>query len=411
MTNSLQSLNIPTEFSEATFRANPYPTYALMRKSAPVHRMKAIFGQPAYLLTRYDDVVSALKDPRFSNDAKNNSLNQSTGNQVWMPKVFTVLQNSMLTNDDPIHQRQRNLVHLAFTPRRIERITERIEQVTQTLLDKAEKQNKIDLIKDFALPLPLTIISDMMGVPEKERFGFYRAVNPFLESMTGNPLRMLTQIPNANYLLRFFERMIALRKVDPQDDLITALVQAEINGDRLSQDDLLSMIFLLLLAGHETTVNLIGNGTLALLEFPDQLKWLYENPDKIDRAIEELLRYGNPVEHGTNRFTTEEVTLHGVTLPKNSPVLLMVASANRDQNAFEKADQLILDRHPNRHIAFGLGIHYCLGAPLARLEGKIAINALVQRFPNLKLMVKPSQVTWRTAVAVRGVKSLPVLFK
>ena len=171
------------------------------------------------------------------------------------------------------------------------------------------------------------------------------------------------------------------------------------------------MIFLLLLAGHETTVNLIGNGTLALLEFPAQRKLLHDRPEIIDKAIEELLRYGNPVEHGTNRFLTEEVTLHGVTMPKQSAILLMLASANRDENAFENADQLILERSPNRHISFGLGVHYCLGAPLARLEGKIAISALIQRFPNMALTIRPDQVPWRTAVAVRGVKSLPIRLK
>jgi len=403
--------HLPTEFNDATFRANPYPVYAQLRKSAPVHRMNAIFGRPAYVITRYEDVVSALKDPRFSNDYRLNPAGGDLSSSWWMPRVFTILQEGMLTNDDPIHQRQRNLVHLAFTPKRIEKITTRIEEVTQSLLDKAEKKNTIDLIQDFALPLPLTIISDLMGVPEKDRHGFYQAVNPFLESITGNPLRMLAQIPNANRLMRFFERMIALRRADPQDDLITALVQAEQAGDRLSQDELLSMIFLLLLAGHETTVNLIGNGTLALLEFPEQRHLLHQQPELIDRAVEELLRYANPVEHGTNRFLTEEVALHGVTMPKQSAVLLMLASANRDDAAFEQADQLILQRSPNRHISFGLGIHYCLGAPLARLEGKLALSALVQRFPNIALTIRPDQVPWRTAVAVRGVKSLPVRLK
>jgi len=402
------AVKIPGEFSESSFRANPYPVYDLLRREAPVTAMKTSFGPRAWLITRYEDVVSALKDPRFSSDPKKQTASENPMNARWMPRVFSVLQDSMITNDDPVHQRLRNLVHLAFTPRRIEHITARVEQVTHELLDQAERKQQIDLIRDFALPLPLTVISDLMGVPEKERMGFYRAVSPFLDSLAGSPLRMLAQIPNANRLMRFFERMIALRRADPQDDLITASAQAEQAGDRLSEDELLSMIFLLLLAGHETTVNLIGNGTLALLEYPDQLQWLHDNPEMIDRAIEELLRYGNPVEHGTNRFVTEDVTLHGVTIPKSSPVLLMLASANRDDTVFVDADRLDLTRHPNRHVSFGLGIHYCVGAPLARMEGKIAINALVQRFPNLKLMVKPEQVAWRTAVAVRGVKTLPV---
>jgi cytochrome P450 PksS len=211
--------------------------------------------------------------------------------------------------------------------------------------------------------------------------------------------------------MRFFQKMIELRRADPQDDLITALVQAEQAGDRLTEDELLSMIFLLLLAGHETTVNLIGNGTLALIENPDQLRLLHENPALIDTAIEELLRYGNPVEHGNSRYLLEEISLHGVTLPNHSTIMLMLASANRDETAFEQADRLILQRQPNRHVAFGLGAHYCLGAPLARLEGKSAIRALVRRFPDLQLTIRPQEVAWRTAVAVRGVKALPVRLK
>jgi cytochrome P450 len=402
------TVTIPTRFSDPAFRADPYPVYALMRHTAPVVKIKSPMGGEPYLITRYTDVVEALKDPRYSNDPRHQQTDQSKMKAWWMPRVFSILQDSMITSDDPAHQRLRGLVHLAFTPKRIERITGRIEQITHDLLDQAGRKHEIDLIKDFALPLPLTVISDLMGVPENERQGFYRAVAPFLDSLAGNPFMMLAQFPNANRLMRFFERMIALRRADPQDDLITALVQAEQAGDRLSEDELLSMIFLLLLAGHETTVNLIGNGTLALLDFPDQLQLLHDNPAIIERAIEELLRYGNPVEHGTIRSLTEDVTLHGVTMPKSSAALLMLASANRDETVFENPDRLDLNRQPNRHVAFGLGAHYCVGAPLARLEGKIAINALVQRYPDLKLTIPRDQVPWRTAVAVRGVKSLPV---
>jgi cytochrome P450 len=402
------TVTIPTNFSDPAFRADPYPVYALLRRTAPVVKMKASLGGEPFLITRYNDVVDALKDPRYSNDSRHQRPDQNQMKQWWMPRVFSILQDSMITSDDPAHQRLRGLVHLAFTPKRIEHITGRIEQITNELLDQAGRKRDIDLIKDFALPLPLTVISDLMGVPESERLGFFRAVSPFLESLAGSPLKMLAQYPNANRLMRFFERMIALRRADPQDDLITALVQAEQAGDRLNEDELLSMIFLLLLAGHETTVNLIGNGTLALLDFPDQLQLLHDNPALIDRAIEELLRYGNPVENGTNRFLTEDVMLHGVTMPKSSSVLLILASANRDETVFENADRLDLNRQPNRHVAFGLGAHYCVGAPLARLEGKIAINALVQRYPNLKLTIPREQVPWRTAVAVRGVKALPV---
>jgi len=408
MTIPALTVKIPTEFSEPSFRADPYPVYALLRREAPVTCMKTAFGAESWLLTRYEDVISALKDPRYSNDPKKQNTSGNVINAWWMPRVFTILENSMITSDDPVHKRLRNLVHMAFTPKRIEQIAGRIEQITQELLDKAGQKNEIDLIRDFALPLPLTVIMDLMGVPEKERMGFYRAVSPFLDSLAGHQFKILLQYPNANYLMRFFQKMIALRRADPQDDLITALVQAEQAGDRLNEDELLSMIFLLLLAGHETTVNLIGSGTLALLEHPTQMQLLHDDPGMIERAIEELLRYTSPLEHSTSRYAMEDVTLHGVTIPKNSTVLLVIASANRDETVFENADQLNLNRNPNRHVSFGLGIHFCLGAPLARLEGKIGINALIQRFPDMKLTIQPEQVAWRSAVAVRGVKSLPV---
>ncbi len=259
MSTVASAVTIPTRFSDSAFRADPYPVYALLRHTAPVVKMKSSLGAESFFVTCYQDVVEALKDPRFSSDPKNQRADENPMKAWWMPRVFSILQDSMITSDDPVHQRLRGLVHLAFTPKRIEHITGRVEQITHDLLDAAGRKREIDLVKDFALPLPLTIISDLMGVPESERAGFYRAVAPFLESLAGNPLLMLAQYPNANRLMRFFERMIALRRADPQDDLITALVQAEQAGDRLSEDELLSMIFLLLLAGHETTVNLIGN--------------------------------------------------------------------------------------------------------------------------------------------------------
>jgi cytochrome P450 PksS len=315
---------------------------------------------------------------------------------------------SMITSDDPDHYRLRNLVHMAFTPRRVEQMAARVEQIAGELLEKASRKKVVDLVADYALPIPLTIISEMMGVPEKDRLAFHHRFASFLETPSSGLVRMITQIPNGYRMLHFFESLIQLRRTDPQDDLITALVHAEQSGDRLNQGELLAMIFLLLLAGHETTVNLIANGTLALLENPDQMQRLHQDPALIDSAVEELLRYTNPVEYGTPRFAQEEVELHGVHIARGSRVMAMLSSANRDETVFENPDRLDLARHPNRHIAFGLGMHYCLGAPLARMEGKIALNALVQRFPDLRLAVPHDKIRWRSTISVRGVKALPV---
>lgn len=398
----------PIDLSGADMRDNPYPTYAWLRHNLPVARVVAPFFGQAWMVTRYDDVAAVLKDPRFSNDSRRRGDREPELVMKLMPRVFRALRVSMITLDDPDHARLRNLVHQAFTPRRIAQLRERVQEVTDDLLDSLERKGRADLVADFALLLPLTIISDMMGVPEVDRLNFHRWTSRFLEGPSSGMLQMAMQVPNGRRLLDFFDRLIAERRANPGDDLISALVLAEQDGDRLSEEELVSMIFLLLLAGHETTVNLIASGTLALLESPDQMRLLREQPELIGSAIEELLRYTNPVEYGNARFALEDVEIAGVVIPRGGTVLAMNASANRDEAVFDDPDRLDITREPNRHLAFGLGVHYCLGAPLARLEGQIAINSLVQRLPQLALAVEPSQVRWRNAVAVRGLRDLPV---
>ncbi|MCC6187958.1 MAG: cytochrome P450 [Anaerolineales bacterium] len=407
MTVAAPVVDIPlVNLSAPEVRADPYLLYARLRESAPLAQAKVpMFGR-VWLISRYADVVAALKDPRFSSDQRNATAGEGTPR--WLPRIFRILATSMVVTDDPDHYRLRNLVHQAFTPKRVEGIAARVEAITAELLDRAAAKRQVDLLADFALPLPLTVISEMMGVPARDRLNFHRWTAKFLETPSAGLGAMLAQLPNGVRLLRFFENVIAERRANPQDDLVSALVAAEEAGDRLNEEELLSMIFLLLLAGHETTVNLIANGTLALLQHPDQLERLRADPGLMARAVEELLRFTNPVEHGTTRHLLEDVTLHGVTLPKGSRALALLSSANRDETVFDNAGRLDLGRHPNRHVAFGLGIHYCLGAPLARLEGQIAFQALIERFPNMQLTIPPERVRWRSALAVRGLKALPV---
>jgi cytochrome P450 PksS len=391
----------------AEFRADPYPTYARLRKESPVVVIKhPIFGK-AYYLTRYNDVVSSFTDPRLANDRRNVVGNKDPLDHWWVPRLFRAFQNNMLSADAPDHRRLRDLVHKAFTPRRVEEMKQAVEKIVGELLDAAQKKQTVDLIADFALPLPLTVISEMMGVPEEDRLTFHRQMGDFLDNLA-SPLQFLLQAPNAFYMTRFFRKLIRLRREQPRDDLLTALVQAEEQGERLSEDELISMIFLLLLAGHETTVNLIGNGTLALLQHPEQLQKLRENPELIGSAVEELLRYGNPVDQPSPRFAKEEIHLEGHVIPQGATVMALLASANRDESVFENADTLDITRKPNRHVAFGMGAHYCLGAPLARLEGTIALQHLVRRFPHMKLAVPEKQLRWRGSVGLRGLKALPL---
>lgn len=390
------------------FRADPYPTYVRLRKESPVVVIQhPIFGK-TYYLTRYDDVVSSFTDPRLANDRRNAVEGKDPLDRWWVPKLFRIFQKNMLSSDAPDHRRQRDLVHKAFTPRRVEEMKHTVEKIVGELLDAAQKKRSVDLIADFALPLPLTVISEMMGVPEEDRLTFHRQMGGLLDNLTG-PVGFLLQTPNAIAMMRFFRKLIHLRRAEPRDDLLTALVQAEEQGDRLSEDELISMIFLLLLAGHETTVNLIGNGTLALLQHPEQLQKLREHPELIGSAVEELLRYGNPVEQPSPRFAKEDIHLDGHVIPRGSTVMPLLASANRDESAFENADTLDITRKPNRHVAFGLGAHYCLGAPLARLEGTIALQHLVRRFPDMKLAVPEEKLRWRGSIGLRGLKALPLL--
>lgn len=397
------------DLSTPEFRADPYPTYARLRRDSPVATVERPIVGTIYLLSRYDDCAGAFTDPRLVNDPRRARSEPDPFDRWWTPSLLRALQRNMLASDDPDHRRLRDLVHRAFTPRRVDGLKASIERIVARLLDGAARgRQPVDLMAEFALPLPLTVISEMMGVPEADRLTFHHRMARFLDTNFESRLQLVRQIPNSIMTLRFFRRLIRLRRREPGDDLLTALVQAEEKGDRLSEDELIAMIFLLLLAGHETTVNLIGNGVLALLQHPDQLQRLRDDPELIGPAVEELLRFTNPVAQPAARFAREDIELHGAVIPRGAIVLPLIASANRDEAAFERPDQLDLGRHPNRHLAFGLGAHYCLGAPLARLEAKIALLALVRRFPAMRLAVPAERLRWRPSVNLRGLTALPL---
>ncbi|GAC1637734.1 MAG: cytochrome P450 [Herpetosiphon sp.] len=399
---------IHVDLMDPAMQANPYPTFAHLRKTAPVTRIKLPFVGQGWLVTRYDDVRTVLSDPRLVNDRRNVTDGRRRAIEVLIPHVFRLIQDSMVMSDAPNHRRLRTIVHQAFTPRMVETMEQRITTIVDDLLEHAASMPSVDLMAELALPLPMTVISEMMGVADRDRMQFHRWTSKFLEAPSGGLFAMVLQLPNGYRMRSFFTRLIAERRANPQADLVTALVQAESDGDRLSQDELLGMIFLLLLAGHETTVNLIGNGVLALLDHPDQLALLRGNPELIDSAIEELLRFTNPVQQPTFRYARESFELGGQLIQRGDSLLPMLASANRDETVWTHPDVLDITRTPNKHLAFGLGVHYCLGAPLARLEARVALNAIVQRYPNLRLATTPAQLQWRGGPALRGLRSLPV---
>jgi cytochrome P450 PksS len=403
-----KALNI----GSSEFKADPYPFWARLRAETPAYRIILPTGEPVWLVTRYDDVALVLSDERFAKKSSNALTPDQQAKQVWARKLMKTrwlkwLQLSMLHQDPPDHTRLRALVSKAFTPRRIEQMRERIQRLADELLDKVQDQGRMDVIDDYALPIPTTIIAEMLGVPVADRHKFHRWSRALFVSTTWG---LFKAIPSAFALLRYIRKIIKKRRANPQDDLVSALAQAEDAGDSLNEEELLAMVALLLIAGHETTVNLIGNGTLALLEHPDQLERLRNEPALIKSAVEELLRYGSPVEGATERYAREDVTIAGATIPRGEMLAAIIASANRDERQFPNPDALDITREPNKHLSFGLGTHFCLGAPLARLEGQIAINTLLRRAPELRLTGPVSALRWRPGFILRGLEALPVAF-
>jgi cytochrome P450 len=316
----------------------------------------------------------------------------------------------MLDTDPPDHTRLRALVSKAFTPRLVEGMRGRIQAIADALLDALEDKGDIDLIDEYAFPLPVTVIAELLGVPVEDRDKFRQWSDA---AVSGNATKEYIEkilIPHMQAFTNYLRAMFEEKRRNPEDDLISALVRAEEAGDRLSEDELLGMVFLLLIAGHETTVNLIGNGVLALLEHPDQLQKLRNDPSFIKLAVEELLRYDGPVETSTERFAREDVAISKTKIPKGEMVLVVLAAADRDPERFPYPDTLDITRTDNKHLAFGKGIHHCLGASLARMEGQIAVGTLLRRMPNLRLKAPPKSLVWRPGLVLRGLKALPVEF-
>lgn len=390
------------------FKANPFALLTDLRASQPVYRTTLPDKTPVWLLSRYEDVATLLRDDRFVKDKRKAMTAEQLRKMPWVPPMFRPLERNMLDVDPPDHTRLRTLVHKAFTPSLVARMRDRIQSLADELLAQVMDKGECDLIRDYALPLPMIIITEILGVPTRDRNKFHKWSNAVVSLSSPSPT--LRVIPNVWMFLRYLRRFFEIRRRDPQNDLATALITAEEAGDKLSRDELLAMVFLLLIAGHETTVNLIGNGMLALFENPEALDRLRRDPVLIKSAVEELLRYTSPVFMSTERYAREDVTTHGVTIPRGQMTLGVIGSANRDEKVFNKPDELDITREPNRHLSFGQGIHFCLGAPLARFEAEIAINTLLRRTSDLRLRVAPESLRWRPSIMLRGLESLPISF-
>jgi cytochrome P450 len=386
------------------FVADPYPMYHRLRAEDPVHRSPLGF----WVLTRYADVMAMLRDPRLIKEP----IAAFVAARFGMAAPPPGLGLSMLDRDPPDHTRLRGLVSKAFTPRALEGLRSHIQKIVDDLLADAAGKGEMDLIEEFAYPLPVRVICEMLGVPVKDHERFKQwglDIARGLDAIMLPPDSEVGQrsVSGRRALAGYFRELIAGRRAAPRDDMLTALIAAEEAGDKLNEEELLATCILLLVAGHETTVNLIGNGTLALLRHPDELRKLRENPGLIGTAVEELLRFDGPVQR-TARIPSEDITIGGQTIGKGEMVMPFLGAADRDPTQFPDPDRLDISRTDNRHIAFGMGIHFCLGAPLARMEGQIAINTLLARLPRLALATDRPQ--FRQSLTLRGLQALPVSF-
>ena len=398
----------PVNIVSAEFKADPFPFLAHLRASDPVYRTALSDKTSVWLITRYDDVNALLRDGRFTKNRRSALTKEQLRKLPWTPPMFRPLERNMLDLDPPDHTRLRSLVHKAFTPSLVEQMRSRTQAIADDLLDRVLWLGEMDLIRDFALPLPMTIITEMLGVPTKDHDKFHRWSKAVVSLTSPSPT--LRVIPAVWKFIRYLRQFFKLRRRDPQDDLVSALIKVEEAGDKLNEDELLAMVFLLLIAGHETTVNLIGNGTLALLENPNEISKLRSEPSLVKLAVEELLRYTSPVLMTSERYARENAMIHGVTIPRGEMTLGVIGSANRDETVFDDANELHITRDPNKHLSFGQGIHFCLGAPLARMEAQIAFTTLLQRLPDLRLKNSPHSLRWRPSMILRGLASLPVRF-
>ena len=374
---------IDLDIGSAVFHADPFAIYKRLRNETPVCRVILPGKLTMHLVTRYDDINTLLRDPRFVKKPANVPLapGEPAPKEAWMPGFVKPLDNNMLDLDGADHDRLRGLVHLAFTPRMIEQLRAKAVDITQRLIDSALRAGDIDLVRDLALPLPVAIIADMLGVPEADRPRFARWSHMMIDN-TGSPLEMLRVLPGLWQFMRFVRALIARHRAHPADDLTSAMIEARDSGQSLSEDEIAGMIVLLLIAGHETTVSLISTGMFALLTQPEARAQLQQDPALIKSAVEELLRYASPVAMATPRYAAEDVEIAGALIPKGALVFASLLSANHDERRFAQPELLNLAREDNRHLALGQGMHYCLGAPLARMEASIAFGALLARLPN-----------------------------
>jgi cytochrome P450 len=391
-----------------SFRADPYATFATMRRDDPVFCQPGMDGETMiWFVTRYEDAAAVLlDDERFVRDPRL-ALTPEQLAENPTPAAIEMIENNMLNRDGEDHRRLRRLVTKAFTPKMVEQLRPRIQAIADELIDRVESRGGMDLAAEYAFPLPITVIAEMLGVPadDQDRFREWSdaVIRPAITEEETE--RFFAQMGE---FVAYLQAHFAERRARPQDDLVSGLLRARDEGDALSEDEVFGTVILLIVAGHETTVGLIGNGVLHLLRRPDQLELVRNDSTLLPSAVEELLRFDGPVERALNRWAAEDVELGGKTIRRGELVIAIVGSADHDSERFPDPERLDVTRTDNRHLAFGRGSHYCLGAPLARLEAEIALETLFRRLPGLRLAIEPSELEWRATPGFRRLVSLPV---
>ncbi|HDR4406628.1 TPA: cytochrome P450, partial [Bacillus thuringiensis] len=385
-----------------------YEIYKESRKKQPILFVNQVEIGKEWLITRYEDALPLLKDNRLKKDWTN-VFSQDIKNMYLSVDNSDHLTTHMLNSDPPNHSRLRSLVQKAFTPKMIAQLDKRIEKIADDLISDIERKGTLNLVDDYSFPLPIIVISEMLGIPKEDQAKF-RIWSHAVIASPETPEEIKETEKQLSEFITYLQYLVDIKRKEPKEDLVSALILAESEGHKLSARELYSMIMLLIVAGHETTVNLITNTVLALLENPNQLQLLKDNPKLIDSAIEEGLRYYSPVEVTTARWAAEPFQIHDRTIEKGDMVVIALASANRDETVFENPEVFDITRENNRHIAFGHGSHFCLGAPLARLEAKIAITTLFNRMPELQIKGNREEIKWQGNYLMRSLEELPLTF-
>ena len=404
--------HVPINFDDPSFHENPELIFQELRNTAPIQKIILDDGFPVWLISKFNDATEVLRDPRFIKSP--NSLRKSDndplkGKTKRASPTYVLRRFHMLASDPPDHTHLRGFAQKAFTPKLIAAMRPRIQQITNELIDKIQANKKCDFIDDFAYQLPIIVIAELLGLPVEDREKLRNWSDVLIEvQVTEKNKQSIDESSEAfvNYLSNVF----ALRRRNPGEDLISAFLKLESADDHLTENELYATIFLLIIAGHETTVNLISNGMHSLLSHPIQLILLKTNPNLIHSAVEEMLRYNGPIINSTMRLAAEDIDINGIKIKKGEGVLVIFLSANQDETKFDDSLRFDITRKKNKHLAFGYGIHFCIGAPLARLECEIAIKTILERLPNIKLDPTADSLEWRASNIIRGLKKFPVVF-